>query len=117
MKFQELENHPDFTKYFGDTDPELLSRFVVYHRKNPELWKLMERFALEACDSGRPRFSIWMIANRIRWYSQVETKGTDLKITNDYLALYSRLLMIKHNKLKGLFTVKKMKSNRTLPKE
>ncbi len=102
----------------GECDPRLLKKFLEYHSKNPELYKLFKEFAYSAKIKGqRKRFSIWMIANRIRWYSQVETTGHEFKVSNDYLALYARLLIYEYPEFEGFFQLKTMKKRRTAAKE
>lgn len=107
----------DYTSHlFQDCDPGLLEKFKFYHEENPDLYDLMEKFALEAGQS-RTRFSIWMIANRVRWYTQVETTGKEFKVSNDYLALYARLIVVRNPHLEGLFLFKTMKKHRTAPRQ
>jgi hypothetical protein len=85
---------PDrFDALFGEADPRMVAKFFTYHERNPTLYRLFLSFALQAKASGRPRFSSWMIGNRVRWYTAVETTGPVYKLTNDYFALYARLLI------------------------
>lgn len=101
---------------FRDCDPVLLEKFKVYHKKNPELYKAMEKFALQAAKK-RKRFSIWAIAQRVRWYTMIETSGIEFKVSNDYLALYARYIVYKNPELDGFFQFKRMKKVRSLPRE
>jgi len=93
-------------------DPELLAKFKEFHADNPHVYDLFRRFAFEAKNSGRPRFSHWMIANRIRWYTSIETKGTDYKLSNDFIALYARLIVYHNPEFEGFFSLKQMKEIR-----
>ena len=95
----------------------LLGKFRAYNNTNPQLYNLMEKFALEAHRANRKRFSIWMIANRVRWYTQIETTGQEFKVSNDYLALYARLIVVRNPQLDGLFQFKQMKSDRVYARE
>jgi hypothetical protein len=106
-----------FASLFSGASPKLVERFLKYHGENPELYKMFEKFAFDAMRSGRKRFSIWMIANRIRWYSMIETTGKEFKVSNDYLACYARFLIWKHPEFEGFFQIKEMKRNRTVPKD
>lgn len=112
-----IKRDTSFDWIFRDANPRLVSRFIDYHHKNPDLYALFEKFALEAKQSGRPRFSIWMLANRIRWYSMIETTGKEFKVSNDYLACYARLLIWNNPLFEGFFQLKEMKRNRTVPKD
>jgi hypothetical protein len=79
-----------------------------WHKGNPHVWQLFERFAYEAVNKGRTRISHWLIINRIRWETNIVTTGEDFKISNDYIAFYARLWKAKHPQHKDLFTTKRM---------
>lgn len=108
---------PRFQKLFTFMSVELFRRFVAFNEANPEVYKLFEKFALDAKSSGRKRFSHWMIANRIRWYTQVETTGKSFKLSNDYIACYARLLVYNLPQFEGFFLLKEMKPHRKAPRE
>lgn len=80
-----------------------------WHKKNPHVWELFERFAMEAVRKGRKKISHWLIINRIRWETSIITTGHDFKISNDHIAFYARLWIALHPDYKDLFNVKKMK--------
>jgi hypothetical protein len=98
-----------FKKLTENADQNAVERFLQYNEKNPHVYELFKKYSLEAKNAGRKRFSVWLIANRIRWYTNIETTGKDFKINNDYLAFYSRLLIAENPDLDGLFLMKKMK--------
>ena len=79
-----------------------------WHKANPHVWHLFERFAYEAVNKGRKRISHWLIINRIRWETNIITTGEDFKISNDHIAFYARLWKAKHPQHKDLFTTKRM---------
>lgn len=107
-----------FNQLTKDTDPRLVDKFLKYHRENPDLYELFKTYAESArVKGGRRRFSIWMIANRVRWYSQVETSGKEFKVSNDYLALYARLLISENPLFDGFFQMKRMKTMRSEARE
>jgi len=81
----------------------------AWHKANPHVWYLFERFALEAAESGRKNFSHWLIVNRIRWETAINTTGDDFKIRNDFIAYYARLFMVMHPEHHGFFRIKRMK--------
>lgn len=80
-----------------------------WHKDNPQVYELFERFTFEAIGSGREHFSHWLIMNRIRWETAIKTTGPVFKISNDYIAYYARLFMSLHPEYKGFFRIKKMK--------
>ena len=96
-----------------DSPPTLREKFADYLDANPRFWVLFERFALEAAQAGRKKFSAWLIINRIRWEALIRTSDDhyDFKIANDYIALCSRKFMCDHPEHDGLFNTKAMKRN------
>jgi hypothetical protein len=64
-----------------------------WHKKNPHVYELFKRFSMQAINRGHRNLSAWLIVNRIRWETSVETQGDDFKINNDYIAYYARLFM------------------------
>lgn len=95
-------------RLFGGCSPELIASFTKFHAENPKMFELFLRFSREAKNAGRERFSGWMIANRIRWYSTIETKG-EFKISNNHIAMYTRLIAYLHPEFESFFQFKSMK--------
>ena len=87
----------------------LLNRFTDFHDKNPEVYELFVRFTFEAIKRGHKRLSAWMITNRIRWETTVVTVNCEYKVSNDYIALYSRKFMRDYPQYDGFFKAKEMK--------
>lgn len=88
----------------------LTDKFNQYHRDNPQVYELFKRFTFMAIKRGHNRLSAWMIANRIRWETSIETFSVDeYKISNDYIALYARMFMQDHPQYNGFFKTKEMK--------
>ena len=92
-----------------DEEITLMNRFNNFNRDNPEVYELFKRFTFQAINKGHTRLSAWMIANRIRWETQIETVNDDYKISNDYIALYSRKFMKDYPQHDGFFRTKPMK--------
>lgn len=99
---------------FGGADKGLMETFMAYHKKNPDIYKSFERFSLEAFKTGRKHYSHWAVAQRIRWYSTIETQGSEFKLSNDLIALYARLVVYRNPEMYGFFKFKKMKRVRGL---
>lgn len=86
-------------------------RFIEFHKANPEVYDLFERFTGDAIDSGMKRIGSKFIFERIRWEMFVATKGAGycvaskrlLKLNNDFTPWYARLFMAKHREHVGLF--------------
>lgn len=90
--------------------PTLTQRFNQYHRDNPQVYELFKKFTFMAIRRGHNRLSAWMIANRIRWETSIETFSVEeYKISNDYIALYARKFMSDYPEYNGFFQIKEMK--------
>ena len=87
----------------------LTSRFNKFDNENPQVYELFQKFTFMAIKRGHNRLSAWMIANRIRWETSIETFGEDYKISNDFIALYARKFMRDHPQYDGFFRTKEMK--------
>ena len=83
-----------------------------WHKRNPHVYELFKRFSMQAINRGHRNLSAWLIVNRIRWETSIETEGDDFKISNDFIAYYSRLFMHDHPQYKGFFRTKALKSER-----
>ena len=83
-----------------------------WHHKNPHVWELFERFTLEAINSGRKHSSAWLIVNRIRWETEIVTRGSDFKISNDFIAYYARYFMALYPQHEGFFQTKQLKEEK-----
>lgn len=83
-----------------------------WHKENPHVYELFERFSLQAINSGRKNFSHWLIMNRIRWETAITTTGDDFKIRNDFIAYYARLFMALHPEHDGFFRIREMKADK-----
>lgn len=87
----------------------LKQRWWSWHKENPHVYELFERFSNEAIGKGHTRLSAWLIINRIRWETMVETSGDDFKISNDYIAYYARLFMAYNPQHEGFFHTKELR--------
>ena len=84
-------------------------RWWAWHKKNPHVYRLFERFTLEAIAKGHKTLSAWLIVNRIRWETTVVTRGDKFKITNNHIAYYARLFHALHPEHDGFFKTHKLK--------
>jgi hypothetical protein len=84
-------------------------RWLDWHSANPQVYDLFKRFTFEAIDRGHRKLSAWLIVNRIRWETTVETSSGDFKISNNLIAYYARLFMDEHPEYRGFFRTKPLK--------
>lgn len=82
--------------------------FRAFHEQNPKVLDLFCRFALEARQAGFKRYSIWAIANRVRWHVEIETRSSDgFKLNNNHLSFYARAVEKRYPTLKDFFVKRK----------
>ena len=110
-KFLQWDPAEDET-IFKNADKRLVERFRFHHNMNPQVYWLFFEKALIVLNSGRKRYSAWIIFNVIRWELNLQTVDDDFKINNDFIALYTRLLIWHHPIFDGFFELRGMKSNR-----
>jgi hypothetical protein len=80
-----------------------------WHQDNPDVYRMFSSFTKKAINAGLPHSSAWLIVNRIRWETAIETKSDNFKISNDYIAYYARLFMAYNPEHDGFFRTKKLK--------
>ncbi len=69
-------------------------RFESFHAENPDIYQLFRKFTFQAIEAGREHFSGRTIAERIRWYTQVETGDpTGFKLNDHWAPYYVRLFI------------------------
>jgi hypothetical protein len=100
--------NPRATLLAEGVDLATIDQFIDHHRKNPEIWREFERFALRAIRAGRQRLGAKAIMERVRWETEVEG-GVDWKCNNSYTAYYARMLTAKYPEAKGLFEFRTVK--------
>lgn len=88
--------------------PGILTRqWTRFHRENPKVWELFNRFASEALYRGRQRLGARAVWERMRWYTTIETDDfpVDWKLNDHYPPFYARLFMAAHD-CDGFFSVR-----------
>tara|TARA_R110000751_G_scaffold47468_1_gene106278 strand:- start:82 stop:456 length:375 start_codon:yes stop_codon:yes gene_type:complete len=91
---------------------EKKKKWWKWHKKNPQVWVLFQRFTFEAIKSGHKNYSHWAIIQRIRWETDIVTKGDSFKISNDWIAYYARYFIHTYPDYKGFFRTKPLKHER-----
>lgn len=88
---------------------QIFAHFEKFHRANPHVWGLFQRFTLDIIRSGRKNYSAYMIFHRIRWHTDIETRSeTGLRICNNHIPYYARMFHVKYPEFDGFFTSKKL---------
>src|SRR5690606_38342079 len=86
--------------------------FEKYHAENPQVFRLFHMYASEVKARGYKRFSANAIFERIRWHMNIETKGDEYKLNNNYRAFYARKLMVEVPGFEGFFEIREQISKR-----
>lgn len=89
---------------------QILDAFIKHHRQNPAVWELFIKFALQAVHIGREHYSANAIFERIRWHVEIETKGSEVKLGNNFRAYYARLFHLAYPEHDGFFRNRKLTS-------
>lgn len=80
------------------------AKFRVFHANNPHIYELVKRYTFDVIATGRERFSMTSIFERIRWHSNVETRDSEpFKLCQNYIPYYSRLFMEDFPQHRGFF--------------
>lgn len=101
---------PDQTRFSWPTPTVSEAAFLAHCEANPHIYETLRRFALEAKRAGRSRIGIAAIFERVRWYTQVETRDDTFKLNNNWRSYYARLLMEREPELAGLFETRKLRA-------
>jgi len=96
-------------KVLPDADPLLVVRFWENHCARPEVFEEFRARAYEMKTAGRTKYSAWGIIQRIRWDHDIQRGTEPFKINNDYIAMYSRLLVHEESEFEGFFQHRALK--------
>ena len=77
--------------------------FERFDRENPEVYRLLLRFAYEIRSIGRDRFGIDLLWSRVRWEYLTRDTTEPYKLNNNHRAFYARKIMAEHPEFAGFF--------------
>ena len=88
-------------------------KFEEFHANNPHVYHIFKQLTFKAVNAGATKLSAWWVINVARWEMAFTTTdfNSDFKISNDYIAYYSRMFMRDFPQHKGLFDTKMMKDD------
>ena len=89
----------------------LKRKWWEWHKENPHVWDLFEKYTKQVIDAGYDNYSVNAIFERIRWHTDIETKGDAFKINNNHRAYYARYFHVMHPEHDGFFRVRELKSD------
>ncbi len=78
-----------------------------FHVDNSDVFDIFKRFAVEAFESGRERLGSRIIAERMRWYTLIETQDVEgWKLNNNHIPYYTHLLMYTDDRFADFFELR-----------
>jgi hypothetical protein len=94
---------------FGPIRRTIQERFLEYHQKNPHVYTSLVGYARRAKQQGFDKYAIDTLYEVLRWYTQIETSGTDYKLCNDFRSRYARLIMQQEPDLANFFDLRELR--------
>lgn len=91
---------------------EMRAEAIEYHRRHPEVWALLCRFAFEKIRRGFKKYGIGSVFERIRWETD-QAQGDPnkhFKANNNHRSFYSREFMATFPEHDGFFRKRHQKS-------
>lgn len=88
---------------------DLEVRFRKFHSENPQIFELFKHLAGKVRAAGHQKYSAQAIMHIIRWHHDIKSSSKQFKISNDFIALYARLLMEDDQKFTDFFDTRPMK--------
>jgi len=92
------------------SDIDLKHAWWRWHKKNPHVWELFIDYTFQAIGSGRNHYSVNAIFERIRWHTDIESKGDQFKISNNHRAYYARYFNHCYPEHEGFFRTSVLRS-------
>lgn len=90
----------------------LQREFERFHRENPHVFDKLVELALFVYDSGKRRYGIAAIFERLRWISEFETVGDPYKLNNNHRAFYARMLHAETPEFAEMFSLRRSVADR-----
>lgn len=94
----------------GTSTASLESRFHIFHRENPRVFRALALLALRWCRKSSKPCSIAMLFEIIRYQSEMKTTGDVFKLNNSYRSRYARLLEQTYPQVNGRFVTRQLTS-------
>lgn len=88
---------------------DIKAKWWDWHKLNPHIYKEFEYLTFQLIKNGVKKSSAWLVINQMRWNYAIQTKGDKFKISNDYIAYYTRLFQHYHPEHENFFTTKALK--------
>lgn len=83
-----------------------IKRFLDWHKKNPMVWKEVEKRFIEKAKNGQGRIGVKEIYEEIRKEYSNENSERGYKLNNNWTSVYARLLAFKYPELIGKIEIR-----------
>jgi 4-amino-4-deoxy-L-arabinose transferase-like glycosyltransferase len=90
--------------------PTIQERFDAWLSANPDVYPTIVSLAREAKAAGKRAIGMKALWEVARWTLSMRTRGDDYRWNNDYTSLMSRLVQEREPDLRGLFEVRRRRS-------
>jgi len=84
----------------------LKEKWWEFHKENPHVYELFEKFTFQTIEAGFENYSANAIFERIRWHTDIETRGSGFKLSNNHRAYYARYFHTRNPDYDGFFRTK-----------
>jgi len=92
-------------------EEEMRQQVIKFHKANPLVWRMFERFTFEMVNTGRKHYSVNAVFERMRWEADLKSgPGNTFKLNNNYRAFYARAFHRRYPELDGFFRTRKQPS-------
>lgn len=85
---------------------DIATSFWDFHARNPHVLIKLKEIAYLVKNSGKSKFGMKAVFERLRWVSTFETDHDDYKLCNSFTAFYARLLLQEEPDLRGFFSLR-----------
>ena len=85
--------------------------FESFHARNPHVYRMFRRFALEMHHAGYAHGSAGLIFERMRWELMMQTTGPEPKLNNNYRSRYARKFEEDHPNMAGFFRKRRLRAH------
>jgi hypothetical protein len=102
---------PPQMELFVSMQNTIYKRFLDFHIKHPQVFRLFEQFAILLIQKGHKKIGAKMIVERIRWEYATDSKDPNgFKINNDFAAHYARLFIKNHPEHMECFELREIRT-------
>lgn len=84
--------------------------FRKFDAENPEVYNLFCQFTRQVIARGFQHYSSDAILHRVRWHTDIETRGDTYKINNNYSSRYARKFANDYPNNADLFRMRELRT-------